>query len=159
MLSLIYELCLSQEQQSSNPHIRDSLMKVMDLLSIAFQIEDDVLNITENELSNNKGFLGEDIYEGKLSLMVIKAIEFLGDAESKRLRDILQMKTKDQKFLNEAIKLINLSGGLDYAVNFSEKCVKEATDICDSLPTETKESQEALYEIQELIKYMIKRKI
>jgi geranylgeranyl pyrophosphate synthase len=131
----------------------------MDLMSISFQIEDDILNLTENDLSKNKGMLGEDIFEGKLTLLVIRAIEKLNEVDSNRLREILFMKTKDQKLLSEAIELIKFGGGFEFAIEYCEKCVTEATDICLNLPIYNKASEESIYEIIELIKYLTKRKI
>lgn len=157
MVKLIFDICVVDVKK--NFKTINEILKVMDLMSIAFQIEDDILNLTENELSKNKGMLGEDIFEGKLTLLVIKAIENLRKEESDRLREILFMKTKDKKLLSEAIELIRLGGGFDYAVQYCEKCVLEATDICFNLPTDSKNSEESIYEIVELVKYLTKRKI
>ena len=156
MVKLIYDICI---QNTSYLETRSSMLKIMDLLSIAFQIEDDLLNITENELSKNKGFLGEDIFEGKLTMMVIKALENLNKVHADRLREILLMKTKESSLLKEAIELIKSGGGFEYAIKYKEKCVKEATDLCLELPCDNKNSRESIFEIIELIKYLIKRKV
>jgi geranylgeranyl pyrophosphate synthase len=157
MVKQIFDLCVDEGEKHTKTI--NEILKVMDLMSIAFQIEDDILNLTENDLSKNKGMLGEDIFEGKLTLLVIRAIEKLKEADSNRLREILFMKTKDQHILSEAIELIKLGGGFEFAIEYCEKCVTEATDICLNLPIDNKTSEESIYEIIELIKYLTKRKI
>ena len=65
-------------------------------MSIAFQIKDDLLNITECELSKRKGFFGEDIFEGKLTLMILHTLNLKGEeSKGKRLQEILAMNTKN----------------------------------------------------------------
>lgn len=44
-------------------------------LGIAFQIRDDILNITESGLSANKGGMGNDITEGKITLVVLRTLK------------------------------------------------------------------------------------
>ena len=159
MVKQIYDVCLYNLSDIEKAKTKTLLVKVMDLLSIAFQIEDDLLNLRENELSKNKGFKGEDIYEGKLTIMILRAIETLGKKESSRLREILFMKTKDPNILDEAINLIKIGGGFDFAELFMEKSVKEAIGILMELPCESESSQESLLEIVELIKFLIKRNV
>ena len=38
---------------------------------MAFQIQDDLLNLEGEEFKSTKGYSGEDIHEGKITLMVI----------------------------------------------------------------------------------------
>ncbi len=59
--------------------------------------------------------MGEDIHEGKMSLIVIHA---LNHSENKdRLFEILKMKTTYQKIIDEAIEIIKASNSLEYAKN------------------------------------------
>lgn len=157
MVKQICDICVSKDNK--NQKTITDLLKVMDLLSIAFQIEDDLLNLNENELSKNKGFLGEDIFEGKLTLLVIKANENLNKYDSDRLREILFMKTKDPKLILEAIDLIKHGKGFEIAIDYCEKYAREATEICLNLPCKEKTEEESIHEIIQLIKYLIKRKI
>lgn len=54
------------------------------MIGVMFQIIDDVLNLEINDLSTNKGFVGEDIHEGKISWIVIDAFENLEEKDVKR---------------------------------------------------------------------------
>lgn len=80
-----------------------------------FQVIDDVLNLEDNEVSENKGFVGEDIHEGKITWMIIDAVKKLAEGDKARLLEILKMKTDNKKLIQEAIGLINKSGSLDAA--------------------------------------------
>lgn len=155
MIKLIYDFCIKNQNLSRT---RNKMLKIIDLLSIAFQIADDLLNICENDLSRSKGFLGEDIYEGKLTIMVIKALENLNKLKADRLREILFMKTKKSSLLNEGVELIKSGGGIEFAIEYKENCVNEAIQLCLGLPCDNETSRESIFEIIELIKYLIKRK-
>jgi len=76
-------------------------------IGIAFQIQDDMLNIETNGfLSNSKGGIGEDIHEGKRTIMVIHCFDNAPQHDVRRLKEILAMKTNDQKLIVEAIEII-----------------------------------------------------
>jgi len=98
-------------------------------MGIAFQLQDDILNITESSVSASKGGLGDDISEGKITLLVIHALSKLDESEKKRLIEILNMHTNDSNLKSEAIGLIKKSGAIDYANKKKEelvaKCIKE----------------------------------
>lgn len=101
-----------------------TLLDAMDYLSIAFQIKDDLLNIKKSEVSETKGKIGEDITEGKQSLMALHCLN-LNIIESNRLKEIIFMKTKDQVLINEAIDILNKTGSVKYA----ELKMKEYLDL------------------------------
>ncbi len=114
-------------------------------LGVVFQIQDDILNITENELSAKKG-LGEDITEGKRSLLVIYAFESLEKKKAIRLRQILNMHTKNKNLINEAISLIEESGALKKARSTMARLFKEAWESLEPLLKES-EGKQKLYTI------------
>ncbi len=89
-------------------------------LGVAFQIMDDVRNITEDL---GKGF-GDDISEGKRSLVVIKTFEQAEEKE--RLREILNKQTKDEKEIQEAIGIIKKYNAIEYAKNKAKEIVNES---------------------------------
>ncbi|MDE1761628.1 MAG: polyprenyl synthetase family protein [Candidatus Micrarchaeota archaeon] len=88
-------------------------------LGLAFQIHDDVLNISASEVASNKGKVGEDITDGKYTLPMIKAMREAGEQDKKRFFSILGMKTEDEKLIAEAIGIVDKYGG-------KEKAEKEA---------------------------------
>lgn len=86
---------------------------------LAFQIQDDLLNLVGESESTKKGFR-DDITEGKRTLVVVHALQNLADADRVRLIDILSSRTKEANELDEAVSIMNKSGSIDYARNYAE---------------------------------------
>lgn len=78
----------------------------------AFQIQDDIISLTSEEYIKERG-VGEDIREGKRSLMVVKLINQKSNRKAKKLREILDMHTNDEKLLNKAVQIITSSKAID----------------------------------------------
>lgn len=82
----------------------------------AFQIWDDVMNITVNTRYQGKK-IGEDIYEGKRTLMLIHLLNHCLPDEKKNIKEIYY-KERPNKTSDEVQYIINLMkeyGSLDYA--------------------------------------------
>jgi len=94
-------------------------------LGIAFQIQDDMLNLTSKPEEYGKD-VGEDITEGKRSLLVIHALSKLAAAERKELIGILNAHARDQKQISRAIALIQKAGAFDYAQQKAHDLVESA---------------------------------
>ena len=82
-------------------------------MGVAFQIQDDIIAVISEQYAKERG-IGEDIREGKRSLMVIHTM-LRGDKSSERLREILDMKTSDEKILKEGIQILIENGSVEYA--------------------------------------------
>lgn len=92
---------------------------------LAFQIKDDLLNIT-NESTKDFAL---DITEGKRTLMVIHALSSLEEPCRDRLICSLKSKTTDEQELKFAISLIERAGSIEFAQREIEKLVSEAEEI------------------------------
>ncbi|MGC8652261.1 MAG: polyprenyl synthetase family protein [Candidatus Micrarchaeia archaeon] len=110
-------------------------------VGVAFQLQDDILNITESKVAENKGTIGEDITEGKITLLVVRAFRKLGETDRKRLVEILNMHTKDASLISEAIGLIKKSGAVEYVDKKKNALIKKSLrDLDKALPdSEAKE--------------------
>ncbi|HIY82325.1 polyprenyl synthetase family protein [Rubneribacter sp.] len=84
---------------------------------LAFQIQDDLLNLIGSEESTKKDFRN-DITEGKRTLMVVHALQRSADRD--RLIEILSSKEKDPAVLAEAVAIMEASGSIEYARNYAE---------------------------------------
>ena len=84
---------------------------------LAFQIQDDLLNLIGSEESTKKDFRN-DITEGKRTLMVVHALQ--NSPQRERLIEILSSKEKDPEVLQEAVDIMQDSGSIDYARNYAE---------------------------------------
>jgi geranylgeranyl diphosphate synthase, type I len=119
--------------------------KLAETVGIAFQIQDDILNIVASGVSKSKGGLGEDITEGKRTLMVIHTLQKANEEDKARLLEILDMHTPDQALRNEAIKIMEKHDSVSYARAFAKKLVKESWQEVDEalLPSDAKEKLRA----------------
>jgi geranylgeranyl diphosphate synthase type 3/geranylgeranyl diphosphate synthase type I len=115
-------------------------------IGVAFQIQDDLLNIYPSEVSKTKGGVGEDITEGKISLPVIYALQHSNENDRNRLLEILKMHTQDQQLRDEAIGIIDRSGAGDYCRQVEKKIVMDAWSRLDShlQPSNAKERLKGL---------------
>ena len=86
---------------------------------LAFQIQDDLLNLVGKAESTKKGFR-DDITEGKRTLIVVHALQNLAETDRSRLIEILSSHSKDPAVLDEAVGLLNKAGSIDYARNYAE---------------------------------------
>ncbi len=84
---------------------------------LAFQVQDDLLNLIGTEESTKKDFRS-DITEGKRTLTVVHALQ--NSPSRDRLIEILSSKEKDPAILAEAVEIMQESGSIDYARNYAE---------------------------------------
>ena len=102
---------------------------------LAFQIQDDLLNIEGDPETMGKDFCS-DITEGKRTLMVVHALQ--NSAQRDRLIEILSSKTTDLTVLAEAVSIMRESGSIEYARNYAENLTSIAknrlVDMLDESP-------------------------
>jgi len=116
--------------------VLEGLKNFAESLSIAFQIQDDILNIVGDMAKYGKE-IGGDIKEGKRTLMVIYALKHLPKDEANRLKEILSLHTSDPSLIGEAIALIKKSGAIEYASKVAKELVNESWKVLDELLPET----------------------
>ena len=133
----------------------DRFGRFAEALGVAFQIQDDVLDLTSKKFATKKGGRGQDVTEGKRSLIVIHTIEKAKQADKKRLISILKMHTSDQKLKDEAIQIMTRYGAIEYAEQFAKKLVAESWKEVDRLlsPSDAKDTLQAFAE------HLIQRKV
>ena len=109
----------------------EKLGRLGESIGLVFQIKDDILNIKPSKKWGKT--LGDDISEGKRTLIVIHALKKADQKDRKRLLQILKMHTKDQKLISEAIKILVKYGSIEYAEKFGQKILKEAWKNADKV--------------------------
>lgn len=101
---------------------------------LAFQIQDDLLNLIGTEESTKKDFRN-DITEGKRTLVVVHALQNLQDGQRDRLIDILSSKERDPEVLAEAVGLMESAGSIEYARSYAENLTSIAKNrLNDMVP-------------------------
>jgi len=99
-------------------------------MSIAFQIGDDILDI-EHTLDQAGEFgkeFGNDIREGKKTLMAIHAAEHASASDTARLEEILWADTNTDEEIMEAIEIYQSAGSIDYARERAEAMARQARE-------------------------------
>jgi geranylgeranyl pyrophosphate synthase len=139
----------------ANEQLVEKLGYFAESLGIAFQMKDDVLDLTSTQFTKKKGGRGQDITEGKRSLPAIHTIRVSNTKDRKKLIKILNMHTSDQKFRDEAIAIMQKYDSIEYAKRFSRRIVKRSWSEVDQLlpASEAKEKLKAFAE------FLIERKI
>ncbi|MDE1871062.1 MAG: polyprenyl synthetase family protein [Candidatus Micrarchaeota archaeon] len=95
-------------------------------IGVAFQLQDDLLNVVKSGVSESKGGTGDDITEGKITLLTTYTLEKAEKRDRERLIEILKMHTTERTLIDEAIEIIGKYGAIDYAKNLEQKLVKDA---------------------------------
>jgi len=99
-------------------------------LGYCFQIRDDILDLT-SDFAGLKKQTGNDIYEGKRTIMLSHLFRTVKGKDKKRLLKIMA-KTREEKTVEEVnwvIGLMKKHGSLEYAQKLAEKFAKQALKI------------------------------
>jgi geranylgeranyl diphosphate synthase type I len=126
-------------------------------IGIAFQIQDDVLDVelTGGEREKFGKSFGNDIKEGKRSLMVIYALKKANKRDRERLIEILDKKEKKKKEILEAISILQKYNSIEYAKKKAEEIVRESWQKVDEIFNEGK----AKRMLKELVQFLIERRL
>ncbi len=138
-----------------NGDTQEILGKMAETIGIGFQIQDDILDITAKERKKFGKAFGNDITEGKRSLMVIRVLETGGEKDKKRLLEILDSHTRDKDLINEAIKIIEKYDAVNYAKNLARKMLKDAWKEAEKVLEES----EAKKTLASFMEYLIERDV
>ena len=114
----------------SGKRVRTALREYGELIGSAFQIQDDVLNLT-GDFDKYKKEIGGDVTEGKRTLMVVHALSRSKDGP--RLREIISSHTGDKSQIMEAISIMKEAGSIDHARETARKMVATAKKKAASL--------------------------
>ena len=94
---------------------------------LAFQIQDDLLNLCGDPAEQGKDFMS-DITEGKRTLAALYTLAHLDGTRRQRFLEIISSATTDADELREAVELMEESGALAYARKTAQTLVVRATD-------------------------------
>ncbi|MBU4480894.1 polyprenyl synthetase family protein [Patescibacteria group bacterium] len=138
-----------------NDELAEKLGSMAEAIGVAFQIQDDILDLSligKERKKFGKSY-GNDIKEGKRTLLVIHALKMAGQKDKKRLIEILNNHTDDAAEIKEAIGLIKKYDSIEYAGRISKKIVSDAWQDADKLLPESK----AKKRLRGFVNYLIER--
>lgn len=102
----------------------DGLGRYFESLGMAFQMVDDVLNL--RGFAGDLKQRGEDLFHGKITLPVVKALGRLGRAEREHLAHTILDKPEDQAVVDALIAIIEETGGLQATSQAARDLVEAA---------------------------------
>jgi octaprenyl-diphosphate synthase len=119
-------------------------------IGIAFQIRDDILDYEPHGLTGKTA--GNDIKEKKITLPLIHALENSPDGR-RRILGLLRNSRKSKADINEVIRFVTDSGGLEFSETRMQQYRDKALAILDNYPdSDVKES------LKEFVRYTTSRK-
>jgi octaprenyl-diphosphate synthase len=101
-------------------------------IGIAFQIRDDILDYEANGLTGKT--VGNDIKERKITLPLIHSLELASLSQKREIMSIVKSRKKTKSEIDEVIRFVTVSGGLEYAELKMNQYRDKALAILDSYP-------------------------
>lgn len=116
-------------------------------LGMAFQIVDDVLDITAKPSELGKP-VGGDLHQGIMTLPMIEALRL--SPKKERLAELLAKTDKNPEEIQETIRIIKESGAIEESMHWVDIYVGKAKGYLDELPNVP--TRKALNELAEFIR-------
>ena len=116
----------------AKPAAAEGLLELGMHAGVAFQIQDDLLNLVGDAAAQGKDFRS-DITEGKRTLAVVWALEHLGEKDRAELIAILGGKETDPSLLSRAVELIEAGGGITRCREVAEQEAAAAREAAGQL--------------------------
>ena len=139
----------------ANDELVERLGRFAESIGVAFQMQDDILDLNSTEFTEKKGGRGQDITEGKRSLIVIHTLKVAEAKDRERLVEILKMHTSNQKLRDEAIAIMQKHGSIEYVKKFARKMVEDSWREVEKLLR----ASDAKEKLKAFAKFLIERKI
>lgn len=111
--------------------LHQSLRRFGHHIGMAFQITDDILDMTAEQIKLGKP-VGGDLRQGIITLPVIYALQHSG--ERQKLQELITKPNKTEEEVNKAIALITACGGIDYSAEVARKYIVKAKKELSRLP-------------------------
>lgn len=123
-------------------------------IGMAFQIQDDILDIFADEKEFGKK-IGKDIIEKKLgNFVILSAIEELDDDSKNKILSVLNSEEDvTDEIVAEVIDIINKTNAKQIAQDTANKYIKSAQKAIDNVP-----QNEFTEKLRQIAKYIVNRK-
>lgn len=127
-------------------------------LGIAFQIVDDILNLTADESKYGKEILG-DLFEGKRTLMVIHLLQVLDPSRRESLvRELSKpRRSKTESEMRSIFDLMEKSGSISYARDVASGHSLKAMNLYDEMIQQYPVEKPAYGTLRALFQYLTSR--
>jgi geranylgeranyl pyrophosphate synthase len=118
----------------------NAMGKFAEAIGVAFQIQDDILDVVSSGKERKKfgKESGNDIKEGKRTLMIIHTLQKANETDRKRLIQILNSHTNNPELVDEAISILRKYNSIEYARQKAKELVLDAWKQVDPLLKDSK---------------------
>ncbi len=134
----------------SDDEVIEQMRQFGEHVGMAFQIKDDIFDFGDGEEIGKP--TGIDIKERKMTLPLIYALNNAEKADRRRIINIVKNHNENKQKVQEAIKFVVESGGIQYAVEKMHEYTKKALDILSKF-----EDNEARKSLEGLVLYTTER--
>ncbi|GAD53222.1 octaprenyl diphosphate synthase / Dimethylallyltransferase / (2E,6E)-farnesyl diphosphate synthase / Geranylgeranyl diphosphate synthase [Halarchaeum acidiphilum MH1-52-1] len=137
--------------------VESELAAFMETVCIAFQIADDILDV-EHSLDEAGDFgkaIGNDIKEGKKTLIAVHAVRNAAPEDAACLQEILAADDTTDAEALAAIEIMEEAGSVEYARERAIALVEEAHDHLDDVPL----TDEIAAELAAFAEYVVERDV
>lgn len=129
----------------------ERMRKFGELVGLAFQIQDDLLDLGEGERTGKP--TGVDIKERKMTLPLIHTLQQADSSKRRRIIRLVKYRSNDPKAVAEVMTTVLEGPGMAYARKRMDELLEEAMEMLQAF--ELSPSREAL---RDLVQYTIQRK-
>ena len=126
----------------------DAMYEYGRLIGLAFQIQDDYLDLASDEETLGKP-IGSDIVKGKMTIIAINALSASEGSDYDDLLEILKKEDNSQEDIDLAIELFNKYGAIENARTLELESVDKAKEVLEILPDSS--SKQALADIADFV--------
>lgn len=131
----------------ASDEVIDAMYEYGRLIGLAFQIQDDYLDLASDEETLGKP-IGSDIGKGKMTIIAINGLSSAGDDKDKLL-EILKDDNNSQEDIDLAIEILTKCGAIEYARNLALDSVNQAKEVLEILPDSS--SKQVLSDIADFV--------
>lgn len=147
------------EREEDFPAVMDMIVEFGTHLGIAFQIVDDVLNLTADESKYGKEILG-DLYEGKRTIMLIHLLRSVETDQRNRIIELVSKPrwSKSAEEIKWIHGLMKSNGSIEYARELAAAHSSTAMKIFDEIAAKQSSVHPRVYSLtRNLLEYLTSR--
>jgi len=155
-LGVIYPARVGALIGTRSGHNLDRFVRFGFFLGVAFQIQDDLLNLTADQRYGKE--LDGDLFEGKRTLMLIHAFQNAKPSERRKLIELLACE-REERGLHDVVwmhALLQQCGSIDYARRFAHALAGAALHECAMIFDGLPESRDKAF-MQRLVTWIFER--
>ncbi|MFN5056271.1 MAG: polyprenyl synthetase family protein [Bacteroidota bacterium] len=149
--SLLASACAAgAESSNNNPDVVEKMKLFGEYTGIAFQIKDDLFDYGTDDVGKPTG---NDIKEKKLTLPLIYTLKNVDTSKRRALKYMLKNSNRRKESVQQIIKEVETSGGIEYAIGKMNEFKSKALEILNQFPP-----SEARESLESLVRYTTERK-